>query len=43
MLSRSTVCAVIAFSFASIPIHADSLTTRDGVGDVTRLPIGRYR
>ena len=31
MPSRSAVCAVIAFSFISISIHADSLTTRDGV------------
>jgi hypothetical protein len=31
MLSRSAVCAVIAVSFASTAIQADSLTTRDGV------------
>jgi len=31
MLIRSFVCAVITFSFAFISIHADSLSTRDGV------------
>src|SRR5687768_8912028 len=32
MLSRSTtVCAVIAFALATASLHADSITTRDGV------------